>query len=64
VRVGRSRIQSLAISQSPFQRRAGLATLRLATVSGSSHAVFRVRHLPVADAALIEQWYSPDPPPV
>lgn len=64
VRVGRSRIQSLSVSQSPFQRRAGFATLRIATVSGSSHAVFRVRHLPVADAALIEQWYSPDPLPV
>jgi uncharacterized membrane protein YdbT with pleckstrin-like domain len=61
VRIERSRIQSLAIRQSPFQRHAGLATLHLATVSGSSESVFRVRHMGLSDAVAIENWYSPDP---
>ena len=60
VRVGRSRIQSLAISQSFFQRRAGLATLHVVSVSGSTSARFHVRHMAAEDAALIGQWYSPD----
>lgn len=62
VRLGRSRIQSLTISQSPFQRRAGLATLHVLSVSGSSAARFQVRHMPADDAARIERWYSPDAP--
>lgn len=62
-RIARSRIQSLSVRQSPFQRRAGLATLHLATVSGPSQTVFRVRHMTVGDAAAIERWYSPDPLP-
>jgi putative membrane protein len=62
-RIARSRIQSLSVRQSPFQRRAGLATLHLATVSGSSQTVFRVRHMTVGDAAAIERWYSPGPVP-
>lgn len=60
VRVGRSRIQSLAISQSFFQRRAGLATLHVVSVSGSAAARFHVRHMPAEDAARIGSWYSPD----
>ncbi len=59
-RIARSRIQSLSIRQSPFQRRAGLVTLSVAAVSGSSQTVFRVRHMGIAEAVAIENWYSPD----
>jgi putative membrane protein len=61
-RVGRSRIQSMSIRQNPFQRRAALATLDVASVSGSSQKLFSVRNIDVTDAARIEAWYSPDRP--
>jgi putative membrane protein len=60
VRITRSRIQSLSVRQSLFQRRARLATLVVASVSGSSRALFKVQHLDHADALKIERWYSPD----
>lgn len=61
VRLARSRIQSLSIRQNPFQRRAGLATLVATSVSGSSRALHTVRHLEVADAQRIAEWYSHKP---
>lgn len=59
VRIPRSRIQSISWRQTPFQARAGLATLRVATVSGSRGTSYSVRHLDVADAIQIVEWYSP-----
>jgi len=60
VRLPHSRIQSLAIRQTPFQKRAGLATIVVSSVSGSSATHYRVRNIEVSDAARIERWYSPD----
>jgi putative membrane protein len=62
VRLSRTRIQWLAVRQSPFQKRAGLATLVASSVSGSGEALHAIRHVPVRDAARIERWYSPDAP--
>jgi len=59
VRLSRTRIQSVTIRQSPFQKHAGLATLVVASVSGSSSAHFRVRNLEAGDAGRIAEWYSP-----
>jgi len=59
-RLARVRIQSISVRQNPFQHHAGLATLAVASVSGSSERVFSVRNLDIADAARIQEWYSPD----
>ncbi len=61
-RVSRSRIQSLSIRQNPFQHHAALATLHVASVSGSSRKLFSVHNIDVSDASRIEAWYSPDLP--
>ena len=58
VRLTRSRIQSLAVRQNPFQRRAGLATLRAVSVSGSSAVTYGVSHLDEAEALRIMRWYQ------
>lgn len=58
VRIARSRIQSLTVRQSPFQRRAGLATVVAAGVSGSSAAHYVVRHIEASDADRVIRWYS------
>jgi putative membrane protein len=58
VRLARSRIQSLDVRQSPFQRHAGLATLRTVSVSGSSRATYGISHLDAADAWRIMRWYE------
>jgi putative membrane protein len=58
VRLTRSRIQSLDVQQNPFQRRAGLATLRTVSVSGSSQARYGVAHLEEAEALRIMCWYQ------
>jgi len=60
IRIPRTRIQSLAIGQTPFQKRAGLATVVVSSVSGSSATHYRIRSMDAADAARIERWYSPD----
>ena len=57
VRLGRNRIQSLHLRQSPFQRRAGLATLEAWSVAGSSKSVHGVAHLPLADAEAVVEWF-------
>lgn len=58
VRLTRSRIQSLDVRQNPFQRRAGLASLRTVSVSGSSQASYGVAHLDEAEALRIMRWYQ------
>jgi len=58
VRVARSRIQSLDVRQSPFQRRANLASLRTVSVSGSSRAKYGVAHLDETEALRILGWYE------
>ncbi len=52
--VPRRRIQSRSVVESPFQRRAGLATFRVRVASGSGGTAFRVVHLEAfqADALL------------
>jgi len=62
VRIGRTRIQSLTVRQNPFQHRAGLATLTVASVSGAAKRAYSVRNLDASDASRIEAWYSPAPP--
>lgn len=57
-RIPRSRLQSLAVRQTPFQKRAKLATLVARTVSGSSGATYRVRHLDAAVAWRLVEWLS------
>ena len=61
VRIGRNRIQSLTVQQSPFQRRARLATVRVVGVSGSSAAVYTMRHVELSDAEELLRWYSASP---
>lgn len=58
VRIARARIQSLTVRQNPFQRRAGLATVVAAGVSGSSGTHYVVQHMDAADAERIIGWYS------
>lgn len=57
-RIPRTRIQSLAVSQNPFQKRANLATLVATTVSGSIGAIYRVRHADAAYAWRLLDWFS------
>ncbi len=58
VRLTRSRIQSLDIRQNPFQRRARLASLRTASISGASQTSYGVAHLDEAEALRIMHWYE------
>jgi len=58
VRLTRSRIQSLDVRQSPFQRHARLASLRSISVSGSSKAAYGISHLDEAEAHRIMRWYE------
>jgi len=57
VRIPRTRIQYLSVSQNPFQKRARLATLAAYSISGSSKAAYRVRHMDAGDADAIMAWY-------
>jgi putative membrane protein len=57
VRLSRSRLQSLRVRQTWFQRRAGLATLTASSVSGSSEATHSVSHIPLADAERVVEWF-------
>lgn len=58
VRLTRSRIQSLVVRQNPFQRRAGLASLRAVSMSGSAKATYGISHLDEAEALRIMRWYE------
>jgi len=58
MRISRARIQSLTVTQNPFQRRAGLATIVADSVSGSSKARHRVRHIEEKRAHRLLRWYE------
>ena len=62
VRLPRTRIQAIAVRQSFFQRRAGLATLTATTVLGSAPSDHRIEHIDASVAARIAEWYSPSSP--
>lgn len=61
IRIPRSRLQSLSISQNPFQKRANLATLIATTVSGSSGSTHRLRHMDADDARRLLEWLGRRP---
>ena len=58
IRISRARIQSLSVTQNPFQRRVGLATIVADSVSGSSKARHRVRHIEEKRAHRLLRWYE------
>lgn len=61
IRIARMRIQSLTITQNPFQRRAGLATIVADSVSGNSRARHRIAHLEAERAQRLLRWYGSRP---
>jgi len=61
-RIPRSRIQSLAIRQNPFQKRRNLATLVATTVSGSSGSKHLTRHVDANDAGRLIDWLAQEAP--
>jgi len=67
MRISRARIQSLSVTQNPFQKRAGLATIVADSVSGSSKARHRIRHIEEKRAHRLMRWYessgAPQPGP-
>ncbi len=54
----RARLQRMQVSQSPFQRRAGVATLSARTAASSEEGL-ALRDLPAADAAALLAWFRP-----
>jgi len=60
-RIPRSRLQSLSVSQNPFQKRARLATLTATIVSGSSGTRHQLRHMEFDDAMKLVEWLSRTP---
>lgn len=61
-RIPRSRLQSLAVRQNPFQKRRNLATLVATTVSGSSGSKHRTRHVDADNAFGLIEWLAQEPP--
>jgi len=61
-RIPRSRLQSLAVRQNPFQKRRNLATLVATTVSGSSGSVHRTRHMDADAARQLIEWLAQGSP--
>ncbi len=61
-RIPRSRLQSLAIRQNPFQKRVNLVTLVATTVSGSSGSKHRTRHVDADDAWRLIEWLARSTP--
>jgi putative membrane protein len=59
--VPRRRIQSIDVQQSPFQRRADLATLNVRIASGSGGAAFGLLHVDATEGMRALQWLSPNP---
>lgn len=57
----RSRLQHATVSASPFQRRAGLATLTVRTAASSSDGL-RIRDLPADAADELLGWFRPRRP--
>ncbi|HET6497833.1 MAG TPA: PH domain-containing protein, partial [Coriobacteriia bacterium] len=58
VLVRRRRIQSVAVSQHPLQKGAGLASLSVHVAASPSNATFEMVHLPEEDAMRILAWVS------
>ncbi len=57
VRLGRNRIQSMHLRQTPFQRHAGIATVEAWSVSGSSKSRNRMPHVLLEEADAIVEWF-------
>lgn len=58
MRISKDRIQSLSVTQNPFQRRADLATIVADSVSGASKARHRVSHIEAKRALRLMHWYE------
>ena len=56
--VPRARLQHMTVSRSPFQRRAGVATLSARTASVNADGL-RLRDLPEAEASALLAWFRP-----
>ena len=56
--VPRARLQRMSVSASPFQRRAGVATLSVRTAA-SDDAGLDLRDVPAADAEALLAWFRP-----
>ena len=56
--VPRARLQRMSVSASPFQRRAGVATLSVRTAA-SDAAGLELRDVPAADAEALLAWFRP-----
>lgn len=54
----RARLQRMRVSQSPFQRRAGVASLSVRTASGGTDGL-DLRDLPAAEADALLAWFRP-----
>ena len=54
----RARLQRMRVSQSPFQRRAGVATLSVRTAAGTEEGL-SLRDVPVAEADALLAWFRP-----
>ena len=56
--VPRARLQRMRVSQSPFQRRAGVAMLSVRTAAGTEEGL-SLRDVPVAEADALLAWFRP-----
>ncbi len=56
--VRRARIQSIAVSQHPLQRIAGLASVSVRVAASPATAVFTIRHMEQTDAETLLDWVS------
>ena len=56
--VPRARLQRMRVSQSPFQRRAGVATLSVRTAAGSEEGL-SLRDVPADEADVLLGWFRP-----
>lgn len=54
----RARLQRMRVSQSPFQRRAGVVTLSVRTAAGTEEGL-SLRDVPVAEADALLAWFRP-----
>ena len=62
--IPRRRIQSRSVVESPFQRRAGLATFQVRVASGSGGTAFRVVHLEASQADALLDRLGPGRPEI
>ena len=54
----RARLQRMRVSQSPFQRRAGVATLSVRTAVGTEEGL-GLRDVPADEADVLLGWFRP-----